>query len=252
MQSGIPVSPDLHSAFQSLTTDPTLFALPVTITTESLTPGSSIPYTSSTADLTTTSPASDNGFYASLSLLGPAITPSEPCYLLIRRYPNSQAQFVAVTYIPYNAPVRKKTLFASTRATLVRDLGSEKFASTVFATEVEEVIGEQAWKERESKSDGGGEKVMGQRERELEEVKRMEEEEKSHLVSGTAGTGLSGIGGGTEASLGGFKFPVGEGVEGALKALGEGEGGLVTLVSFYDIALIVESRWFAKVICLIW
>src|SRR6266498_2067141 len=106
MQSGIPVSPDLQSSFQSLTTNSALFALPVTITSESLTPGSPIPYTSSTADLTTSRSQSSSRFYASLSLLGPAITPSEPCYLLIRRYPDTQAQFVAVTYIPSTAPVR--------------------------------------------------------------------------------------------------------------------------------------------------
>jgi twinfilin-like protein len=235
MQSGIPVSPDLQTAFQTLTSNATLFALPVTINSESLTPGSAIPYTSSTADHSTHASQSSSRFYASLSLLGPSITLSEPCYLLIRRYPEAQAQFIAVTYIPSNAPVRKKTLFASTRATLVRDLGSEKFAGTVFATEVDEVIGEAAWKEREERESGGGKGLLGQKERELEEVKRAEEEEKSHLVAGTAGRD-TGLGGGKEASLGGLKIPIGEGVEEALKELGERAGGLLQLVSLPVVA----------------
>jgi len=41
---------------------------------------------------------------------------------------------VAATYVPDAAPVRQKMLFASTRLTLVRELGSEHFRETIFAT----------------------------------------------------------------------------------------------------------------------
>jgi twinfilin-like protein len=46
---------------------------------------------------------------------------------------------VAVTYVPDTAPVRQKMLFASTRLTLVRELGSEHFRDTFFATTPEEL-----------------------------------------------------------------------------------------------------------------
>lgn len=40
-----------------------------------------------------------------------------------------------MTFVPNAAPVRQKTLFASTRLTLVRELGLERFRETLFATE---------------------------------------------------------------------------------------------------------------------
>jgi len=46
---------------------------------------------------------------------------------------------VAVTYVPDTAPVRQKMLFASTRLTLVRELGSEHFRDTFFATTADEL-----------------------------------------------------------------------------------------------------------------
>jgi twinfilin-like protein len=46
---------------------------------------------------------------------------------------------VAVTYVPDTAPVRQKMLFAATRLTLVRELGSEHFRETFFATTAEEL-----------------------------------------------------------------------------------------------------------------
>ncbi len=42
-------------------------------------------------------------------------------------------------YVPDAAPVRQKMLFASTRLTLVRELGTEHFRETVFATTADEL-----------------------------------------------------------------------------------------------------------------
>lgn len=41
---------------------------------------------------------------------------------------------VAVTYVPDKAPVRQKMLFASTRLTLVRELGMSTYAATSYTT----------------------------------------------------------------------------------------------------------------------
>ncbi|KAL6245342.1 Twinfilin-1 [Rhinocladiella similis] len=188
MQSGISASAQLHDAFTRFTSDTTsLFALPITITQESLTPLDAVPFPSSSAT-----------FSSSLSSLDSLLTPTAPLYLLLRRAPSSPS-LVAVTYIPSRAPVRQKTLFASTRATLVRELGSEKFDETVFLTEREEVLDPAQWDERAAPSassadagTGGGDVgLLSTEERELQAVKRAEEEERH----GTRGRDLMGEGG---------------------------------------------------------
>ncbi|KAL5336378.1 hypothetical protein BJX70DRAFT_283465 [Aspergillus crustosus] len=185
MQSGISVSQELHDAFSRFASDNSVFALPITITGESLTPLSTIPFS-----------GSGNSFYPSLSQLSSVLEPKTPLYLLIRRPGTGSPSLVALTYIPSNAGVRAKTLFASTRATLVRELGSEKFGETIFATDEDEVVGEKAWREREAEKNGSGEggyrreDLMGDKERELEAVRRAEEAARS----GTPGRDI-GIGG---------------------------------------------------------
>lgn len=145
---------------------------------------------------------------------------------------------MALTYIPSNAPVRAKTLFASTRATLVRELGSEKFATTIFATEEEEVVSEAAWKERDaetSRKTGGGngerEDLMDAKERELASVRRAEEETRSS----TAGRDI-GIGGARGNGLAGstmkVQMPIDDDALEALKGLQP--GSLVQLVRLHS------------------
>ena len=58
--------------------------------------------------------------------------------MILRRHATAP-KFVAVTYIPDSAPVRQKMLFASTRLTLVRELGSEHFRESIFTTTPEEL-----------------------------------------------------------------------------------------------------------------
>lgn len=184
------VSPELHEAFTTFTSDSSLFCLPVTITSESLTPLKSIRY-----------PSSHSGLFNSIHTLSDIVTPTTPLYLLLRRAP-STSELLAITYIPSRAPVRQKTLFASTRATLVRDLGSEKFAETIFLTEREEVLDPAQWDERSGSAAKGASAqnasdpgvdigLLSMEERELQAVKRAEEEERH----GTRGRDLMGEGG---------------------------------------------------------
>lgn len=61
-------------------------------------------------------------------------------YIVLRRFESSSnSPFIAITYIPDTAPVRSKMLFASTRITLVRELGIEHFRETIFCTTTEEL-----------------------------------------------------------------------------------------------------------------
>ncbi|OJJ88423.1 twinfilin [Aspergillus glaucus CBS 516.65] len=218
MQSGISVTPELHDAFNTFTTDSSLFCLPITITSESLTPLPTI--------------SSSSSFTSSLSQLSTILKPQTPIYLLLRRDDNT---LVALTYIPSNAPVRAKTLFASTRATLVRELGSEKFGTTIFATEEDEVVGENAWKERDAETSGKGggngysrEDLMGDKERELELVRRAEEEARSGTLGRDIGIGGSvSVGGGIPSSMR-VQMPADEEAKEALTGLQA--GGLVQLI----------------------
>jgi twinfilin-like protein len=126
--------------------------------------------------------------------------------------------------------VRAKTLFASTRSTLTRELGTEKFGSTVFATEEEEILGQEAWRERDGEGPNAvsREDMMGEKERELEAVRRAEAEARSGTPGrdiGIGGTFGPGSGSGMRVSM-----PVDEDAKTALRDLQD--GGLVQLVSY--------------------
>ncbi|KAL1995125.1 hypothetical protein VTN49DRAFT_1312 [Thermomyces lanuginosus] len=208
MQSGITVSPELHDAFSAFASDDSLFALPVTITSESLQPLQAIAFG-----------ASDRSFYASLPQLRSVLEPKTPLFLLLRH--TGINSLIALSYIPSNAGVRAKTVFASTRATLVRELGSEKFAHNILVTEEEEVVGEEAWRERDLEGTGSQhrrEDLMDEKERELEAVRRAEEEARHGAVRRDVGIGgsVSKSGGGTNVNL-----PVDDDAREALRSLRE-------------------------------
>jgi len=197
-------SQDLHTAFQTLVSSPSQFGLLCTITKESLTP------------LTVLEP-STSSFINNLSLLTPHLDPKVALYIILRRYPSTEtAPFIAITYVPDSAPVRQKMLFASTRLTLVRELGIERFRETIFATTKEELT-----KEGFEKHDKHVklEAPLTEEEQSLGEVKRKEAEEgrgmnerKSHVSSGVS-------------------MPVSAEALDALKALAtEGDENLVQLV----------------------
>lgn len=193
----------------------------MTITSESLTPLDPIPFPGSAS--------SPEDFFSALPKLSSVLQPKTPIYLLLRRPKPSSSTLVALTYIPSNAPVRPKMLFASTRQTLTRELGTEKFASSVFATEEEEILGREAWRERDGESTGGvrREDLMDDKERELEAIRKAEAEARSstqHRDIGIGGTFGPGSGSGSRVAM-----PVDEQAQAALKELQS--GGLVQLVS---------------------
>lgn len=80
---------------------------------------------------------------------------------------------MAVTYVPDTAPVRQKMLFASTRLTLVRELGSEHFRETFFATTAEELT-PAGFEKHDAHS--ALEAPLTEEERSLGEVRRAEQE----------------------------------------------------------------------------
>ncbi|KAI0010221.1 hypothetical protein F4779DRAFT_627309 [Xylariaceae sp. FL0662B] len=201
MQSGISASQELVSQFTNLLEDDSQFGLLVTITSESLTP-------------VTTLPRSSNDFTSNLSQLTPHLKADEALYVLLRRYADAP-RLVAVTYVPDAAKVRQKMLFASTRLTLVRELGSEHFRETIFATTADELAPAGFDKhDRHAEVDA----PLTEEERTLGEVKRAEAE-------AGAGTGVREI----HLSKN-MNMPVAADALAALTELGRGEGsGLVML-----------------------
>ncbi|RKF59544.1 Twinfilin [Erysiphe neolycopersici] len=132
-QTKIKPSEELHSAFKKLLTSPGQRGLLCTIVNEVIEPSAILePATSSF----------DNDLF---TLLEPHLLENENAafYIILRRdHLSSTAPFVAITYVPDSAPVRSKMLYASTRLTLVRELGTERFHETIFATTRQELTAE--------------------------------------------------------------------------------------------------------------
>lgn len=191
----LPASQELVSQFNSLLSDTSQFGLLVTISSEALTPLARLP-------------RSSPNFDANLNQLTDYLKPDEPLYVLLRRYDHAPF-LVAVTYVPDTAKVRQKMLFAATRLTLVRELGSEHFRETIFATTADELSA--AGFARHDKH-AGLDAPLTEEERTLGEVKRAEAE------AGT-GTGVREIHLSTTMNM-----PVKNDALSALTELGRGGG----------------------------
>lgn len=152
-------SKELVSEFNKLLADDSLFGLLVTIHSEALQPMTTLPSTST-------------DFAQNLSQLAPHLQPNEALYILLKRHPDAP-RLIAVSYVPDSAKVRQKMLFASTRLTLVRELGSEHFRETIFATTPEE-LGAQGFAKHDRHAEL--EAPLTEEERTLGEVKRAEAE----------------------------------------------------------------------------
>nr|OQO24702.1 hypothetical protein B0A51_08616 [Rachicladosporium sp. CCFEE 5018] len=129
MQSGITASQDLLNWFNNVVSSPTLRGLIAGIEKEELIPFCTIPLKSPS-------------FLDDLQPLQTHLTSTKAAYILLKTHPEDSNGFAAITYVPNAAPVREKTLFASTRLTLVRELGVERFREQLFVTEKEEVTKE--------------------------------------------------------------------------------------------------------------
>jgi len=139
--------------------------------------------------------------------------------------------------VPDAAPVRQKMLFASTRLTLVRELGIERFRETIFATTTEELTKEGFEKhDRHVKLEA----PLTEEEQSLGEVKRKEAEEgrgmgerKSHVASG------------------GTQLPVSDEAVQALKGLAEGKDNLVQLVCFLSLRFLLKPTDYIYTYCFV-
>ena len=165
----------------------------------------------------TTLPSQGSSFGENLPALQEHLKPNAALYIILRRYDDAP-RFVAVTYVPDSAPVRQKMLFAATRLTFTRELGTEHFRDTVFTTTADELT-EAGFKKHDAHTKLDA--PLTREEQTLGEVKRAEQEA-GH------GTGVREIH--LSKSL---NMPVTEDAIAAMKDIGK-EGGrvVVMLVSF--------------------
>ena len=126
MQSGISVSQELHDAFNEFVSASDKRGLVATIESESVKPVQIFP-------------SSSSDFLSDLSPIVSSLSAKQAAYILLRRYQNAPDGYVAVTYVPDTAPIRQKMLFASTRLSLVRELGKERFRESILVTEIKEL-----------------------------------------------------------------------------------------------------------------
>lgn len=93
---------------------------------------------------------------------------STPKYIVVRHADNNVYTFIS--YVPDYAAVKDKMLYASSKNTLIRQLGSELFAHTLFLNSLDEVSYEH-WKYSVS---GGSSNALSKEEKALNEVKELE------------------------------------------------------------------------------
>ena len=158
---------------------------------------------------------SSTEFFDDLHALDRLLKEDAAAYIILRRYQNAPDGFVAVTYVPDRANVRQKMLFASTRLTLVRELGAERFRETLFATTKEELTAE-GWR----KHDKHGElkAPLTEEEQTLQGVNEAEAEASMGTTSRSSHVS------------GSLSFPISDGARQALVALPSGNDNLVQLV----------------------
>ncbi|PUU74449.1 hypothetical protein B9Z19DRAFT_1133263 [Tuber borchii] len=130
MQSGITASQELLDAFRAVVLDSSVRGLIVGIENEALVSKETL--------------LSAGSFDDDLGQLDGLLMDNQPAYIILRRRDRDSrvTPFICIAYVPDIANVRQKTLFASTRNTLLRELGSDRFGESIFATTKEELTAE--------------------------------------------------------------------------------------------------------------
>ncbi|EGN96204.1 hypothetical protein SERLA73DRAFT_185832 [Serpula lacrymans var. lacrymans S7.3] len=105
----------------------------------------------------------------------------EPAYVLTR-LDDPPSEWLAINYVPDSATVRDKMLYASTRNSLTKSLGSAVFTDSLFATDKTDVLPEAY---AAHKRHLAAPKPLSAREQELADVKAAEREGSSSAYNGS-------------------------------------------------------------------
>ncbi|ORY75439.1 hypothetical protein BCR37DRAFT_395539 [Protomyces lactucae-debilis] len=151
-QSGIKKSDALSEKLAGL--PDSLRALKISIQNEALQPNGEL--------------AKGASFKDDFDALSGLVEDNEAAYLMVRQ---DSGSFVFVSFVPDTAKVRDKMLYASTRNTLSREFGTDKIASTYFATTKAELTFA-AFIKQSAEED----KPYTEKEKELQDVKQAEDQ----------------------------------------------------------------------------
>lgn len=156
-QSGIAISQQLSTKFiDALNPDSTIRAIKVSIVNESLDPTTTLDMEKSLLE--------DFGQIPSL------LNDREPCYLLVRV--DQSSRWLLGTFVPDDANVRDKMLYASTKATLTKSLGESYFVDSMFGTQLAEFSSKGYQRHRVHVESAA---PLTEREEEIKRVKEMEQ-----------------------------------------------------------------------------
>ncbi|OCH95057.1 actin depolymerizing protein [Obba rivulosa] len=203
--TGITVSPELATAFSDVVDSQDTRFLKIAIRNESLVPDGAFPPSGSLEE--------------DLDKLETILEDDIPAYVLVR-LDDPPSEWLAVFYVPDNAKVRDKMLYAATRNTLTKSLGSTHFTDSLFATSKSDLSAEAYAKHRQHLA---APKPMSAREKEMAAVKAAEREaggrgyEGSRVRQNLVGTGID------------IKWP--EDIHQAIEKLAAGEGSELLLLT---------------------
>ncbi|KAG8700642.1 Twinfilin-1 [Ceratobasidium sp. 395] len=157
--SGIGVSPELTKAFAEAVDSKGTRFLKVKIQNESLVPDEIVPTES-------------DELVQDLPKLQGILQDDVPAYVLAR----TDNSWLFISYVPDNAKVRDKMLYASTRGALTKALGDQRFKDSIFATSKSDLTPE-AYEAHQRHL--AAPKPLTARERELEDIRAAERETSS-------------------------------------------------------------------------
>ncbi|GAB5590817.1 Twinfilin-1 [Umbelopsis nana] len=198
-QSGIQVSQELAAAFANAVSSGQTRILRISIANESLIENGQIPVSGS--------------FEEDFSELQKYLDQSQPAFVLVRLDSKSSAgeyNWLFVAFVPDNAKVRDKMLYASTRATLTKELGDYRFVDSMWGTDPSEFTLDGY---KKHKSHQTADAPLTARERELAEIKL----EESKAASSHMGTTVR------KTYAAGVAVPLSEKAHAALKELGKSD-----------------------------
>ncbi|CAG8642650.1 2366_t:CDS:2, partial [Paraglomus occultum] len=159
-QSGIRTSQELADLFVTAVAGGNLRVIRVSIVSESLIPDG-------TAEVS-------GSWETDFSKIQDFLEEKKPAYIIYRLDTKSSAgdyEWLFLAYVPDNAKVRDKMLYASTRATLTKELGDYRFVDSMYGSTTEEFTLEGYRKHlQHQKADA----PLTEREKELNEVRAAE------------------------------------------------------------------------------
>ncbi|EIW85446.1 actin depolymerizing protein [Coniophora puteana RWD-64-598 SS2] len=156
--SGIGISPELSDTFSSAVDSKNIRFIKVAIQNETLVPVETIEVSGSFDD--------------DLSQLQTLLDDKQAVYVLAR-LDEPPSEWLAINYVPDAAPVREKMLYASTRSSLTKSLGSAVFTDSLFATSKDDLTADAYAAHKRSLA---APKPLSAREKEMEDIKAAEKQ----------------------------------------------------------------------------